>query len=128
MENALKSNNSKFVLIGKINGLAIESRKARSGITKAKKEEDVWNLASRKRMIGITTRYHLLAYAFLRGVSYRSVEKSCAEDNLPNASTIFQIIETHAPKWIPPDPIAHTSGRWYSPTLGDVNVWLAGAV
>lgn len=119
MDNALKHNVSKFVLIGKIKGLAQESKKTRSRILKAKKEEAVWNLASRKRVVGIDIRHHLLAYAFLQGRSYRSVERNCAEDNLPNASKIFQIVEAHAP--------SYCSGTWkpYKPELSAVHVWLA---
>lgn len=125
MKNALKNNYSKFILIGKIKGLAGESKKARSRILKAKKEEAVWNLASRKRVVGIDIRHHLLAYAFLRGVSYKSVERSCGKDNKPWADRVYKIIETHAPVWIPYDPIAKTGGGSYSATLNDVHVWLA---
>jgi hypothetical protein len=118
MKDALKHNFSKFILIGKIKGLATESKRARAHILRAKKEEAVWNLASRKRVVGIDIRHHLLAYAFLRGDSYRSVERKCADDNKPRADFIFKIIEAHAPKWTP------TVGT-YNPTLADVNVWLA---
>lgn len=121
MKNALKHNFSKFILIGKIKGLACESKVARSRILKAKKEEAVWNLASRKRVVGIDIRHHLLAYAFLRGVEYRNVERSCAENNLPSAAMVYKIIEAHAPKWTP------TVGS-YNPTLEDVTAWLKGAV
>lgn len=121
MKNALKHNYLKFILIGKIKGLAVESKRARACIMKAKKEEAVWNLATRKRVVGIDIRHHLLAYAFLRGVAYHSVEKTCAEGNLPRADWVFKIVEAHAPKWIPTVGI-------YNPTLNDVNVWLAGAV
>jgi len=121
MKNALKHNFSKFILIGKIKGLATESKRARARIVKAKKEEAVWNLASRKRLVGIDIRHHLLAYAFLQGRSYHSVERACAKDNLPRADFIFKIVEAHAPKWTP------TIGS-YNPTLNDVQVWLSGAV
>ncbi len=121
MKNALKHNYSKFILIGKIKGLALESKRARAHILKAKKEEAVWNLASRKRVVGIDIRHHLLAYAFLRGVSYLSVERSCAKDNQPRADLIFKIIEAHAPKWTP------TVGS-YNPTLSSVQEWLSEKV
>ena len=119
MDNALKHNVSKFVLIGKIKGLAQESKKTRSRIMKAKKEEAVWNLASRKRVVGIDIRHHLLAYAFLKGTPYRLAERNCAKDNLPNAAKVFQIVETHAP--------TYWGGTWkpYKVSLGDVNAWLA---
>jgi hypothetical protein len=118
MKNALKHNFSKFILIGKIKGLADESKKARTRILKAKKEEAVWNLAYRKHVVGIDIRHHLLAYAFLQGRSYRSVERNCAKDNLPKPDLIFKIIEAHAPKWT-----VHVGS--YNPTLNDVHVWLA---
>lgn len=121
MKNALKHNFSKFILIGKINGLASESKKTRARIIKAKKEEAVWNLSSRKRIVGIDIRHHLLAYAFLQGRDYHSVERACAKDNLPRADLIFKIVEAHAPKWT-----AHVGS--YNPTLNDVQVWLSGAL
>lgn len=128
MKNALKHNYSKFILIGKIKGLAVESRTARARILKAKKQEAVWNLASRKYVLGIDIRHHLLAYAFLRGINYKKVEPSCAKDNLPNAGSVFKIVEAHAPKWIPYDVATKTGGGTYAPTLGDVNVWLTGEI
>lgn len=120
MKNALKHDYSKFVLVGKIKGLAQESKKARARILKAKKEEAVWNLASRKRVVGIDIRHHLLAYAFLQGRGYHSVERSCAKDNLPNAGKIFQIVEAHAPRFY--------GGTWtpFKATLNDVQAWLVG--
>lgn len=121
MKNALKHNFSKFILIGKIKGLASESKRARARILKAKKEEAVWNLASCKRVVGIDIRHHLLAYAFLRGDSYHNVEKTCAKNNLPRTDVIYKLVEVHAPKWIP-------SIGSYNPTLNDVQVWLSGAV
>jgi hypothetical protein len=125
MKNALKRNDSKFILIGKIKGLAIESRRARSRIMKAKTQEAVWPLAHRKMVVGIDIRHHLLAYAFLRGIPYRKVERTCAENNLPRAESVYKIIEAHAPTWIPYDPVSKTGGGSYSASLDDVKSWLA---
>jgi hypothetical protein len=125
MRNALKHNYSKFILIGKIKGLASESKRARQTILKAKKPEAVWNLAIRKQVVGIDIRYHLLAYAFLRGKSYRAVEKTCAKFNEPRAASIFKIIEDYAPTFIPYDPQTKTGLGSYKPTLEEVKFWLA---
>lgn len=118
MENALKHSNSKFILIGKIKGLALESKRARGQIRKAKKEEAVWNLATRKRVVGIDIRHHLLAYAFLKGTSYLAVERACAKDNKPSSDKIYQIVAAHAP--------TYWGGTWkpYKVSLTDVQVWL----
>lgn len=129
MENALVQSNSKFCLIGKINGLALQSKQARRRLNKsaAKKNlKGVWRAAYRKTIIGIDTRHHLLAYAFLRGIPYHTVEKKCGEFNLPNAASIFKIVEAHAPTWIPFNHITKTGGKVYKASLNDVNVWLAG--
>jgi len=124
MENALKKHHNKFILIGKINGLANESKKARLRIHKAKDEKEVWPLAHRKYVIGVSARHHLLAYAFLRGIPYRKVEAKCAEFNQPSAAEIFKVVEAHAPNWIPYDQYSKTGGKVYRPALADVNVWL----
>jgi hypothetical protein len=125
MENALKKNNNRFILIGKINGLASESKRARSRIKRAETPEEKYPITNRKQWIGYNTRYHLLAYAFLRGIPYRKVEAKCGEYNSPNAGEIFKIVEAHAPTWIPYDSYSKTGGKKYSPTLADINVWLA---
>jgi len=125
MKNALKNNNVRFILIGKINGLAGESKKARNRINKATTQEAVWPLAYRKHLIGVNTRHHLLAYAFLRGIPYHKAEAKCGEFNKPNAGQIFKVVEQHAPSWIAYDPISKTGGGSYSATLADINTWLA---
>jgi len=38
-------------------------------------------------------RHHLLAYAFLRGRSYKSVERKCADDNKPSVFLIAAILK-----------------------------------
>jgi stage III sporulation protein SpoIIIAA len=125
MENALKHSSSKFCLIGKINGLATESKRARKRLISSTTEKAVWRCAEQKRVVGIDIRHHLLAYAFLRGTSYSKVERTCAESNKPQAELLLRIIEAHAPSFIPFDPITQKRGGLYKVTLGDVNVWLA---
>ena len=125
MKNALKNNNVRFILIGKINGLADESKKARNRMKKAATPEKKWPLAYRKHVIGVNTRHHLLAYAFLRGVPYLKAETKCGEFNKPNAGQIFKVIEQHAPGWIPYDSYSKTGGCSYKVTLEEVNAWLA---
>lgn len=125
MENALKTSNNRFILIGKINGLASESKKARNRIKKAETPEKKWPIAYRKHVIGVNTRHHLLAYAFLRGLPYHKVEIKCGEFNQPSAAEIFKVVEAHAPTWIPYDPKTKSGGKVYRATLNEVNVWLA---
>jgi len=94
MKNVLPDS-SKFCLIGKIKGLAVESKRARVRLLNSKSEIAVCSLQIRKRIVGIDVRHHLLAYAFLRGDLYSSLEKKCRKDNLPNAKTILNIVLLH---------------------------------
>jgi hypothetical protein len=116
MNNVLKHNDSKFCLIGKIKGLAIESKKARSRILKAKTERAVWNLADRKRVIGYDVRHHLLAYAFLRGETYHTLEKKCRPEHKPSAEAIFKIVCAHVPEY------QVRNGKW---TVEQVAQWMS---
>lgn len=124
MENILKRSSNKFVLIGKINGLASEARKARNRIKKAETTEKKWPIINRKRIIGINTRHHLLAYAFLRGIEYHKLEAKCGDGNAPIPSEIFKVVEQHAPTWIPYDFYTKTGGSIYRFSLEDVQRWL----
>lgn len=132
MDNALKNTNTKFILIGKINGLAAQTKKTRGRIRKAKAKKDtsrIWRLAYRNHVMGIDIRHHLLAYAFLRGVPYRKVEGKCGEFNQPRADLIFKVIEQHAPYYV--HYTFENLGRKlpgfksFKPTVNDVHVWLA---
>lgn len=125
MKNVLKNNHSKFVLIGSIKGLAEESKRARSSLHKATSPEAVWDLASRKRAVGGSIRHLLLAYAFLRGKDYLAVEAKCADDNKPDAKSIFKLVEANAPQWIPWNAKDHDGGYFFSTTLEEVKAWLA---
>jgi hypothetical protein len=125
MINALTRNHSRYLLVGKINGLSQEAIKARKRFFKAvKADKPYWNLAIRKRWIGISIRHHLLAYAFLRGKEYRTLERDCREDNRPKAADIYCIVQAHAPNYIPYDVYARTGGGKYEVKEEDIVKWL----
>ena len=118
MNNVLLGTDSKFCLIGKIKGLAVEAKRARDRLLKSTSDKAVCRLAYRKRIVSIDVRHHLLAYAFLRGVPYNSIEKNCRFDNKPKAAKILEIAHQHI--------VLHweiTQGHW---SLEKVNQWLAG--
>lgn len=115
--NVLKGTNNKILLVGKIKGLSEESKHTRQLILKAKNEKRVWQCAYTKRIIGLDIRHHLLAYAFMRGEAYHTLEKKCSVDHKPNASAILQIVHAHL-------PFLQSPKNW---TLDKVNAWLAGA-
>lgn len=114
MRNVLLGSDSKFCLIGKIKGLAVESKRARNRLLKSTSDKAICRLAYRKRIVGIDVRHHLLAYAFLRGESYSSLEKKCRSDNKPKASLILEIAKQHVP--------------YFSGSLENVEQWLTGEV
>lgn len=122
MINALRRSDSIFLLIGKINGLSNEAKRARIRMRGAK--EKGYKFAQRKRLVGADVRSHLLAYAFLRGTPYRSVEANCREDNAPHEKAIFQIAQLHAPTYTVYDPYTKTGGRSYSVKEEDIVNWL----
>ena len=105
--------NCKFCLIGKIKGLSLESRKIRSRIDKSKKIEYKVRLITLKNDIGKYSRHHLLAYAFLRGKLYISVEKKCQVK--PNPELIFEIVHSS---------IHSFQKRIF--TIDTINSWLKG--
>lgn len=116
----LKGTDSKILLVGKIKGLSGESKHTRQLILKAKDEKKVWRHAYTKRIIGSDIRHHLLAYAFMRGKAYHSLEKKCQTGlgMRPNADTILKIVHAHL-------PFRQYKENW---TLDKVNAWLAEAV
>jgi hypothetical protein len=125
MDNALKNSNTRFILIGKINGLAAQAKTTRTRIKNAKTEQRVWQLAYRKHVVGIDIRHHLLAYAFLRGTPYRKVEGKCAVFNKPYAHLILKVIEQHASYYVAYEPRPGAIGtKNYKPTLEEVQAWL----
>jgi hypothetical protein len=124
MKNALKNNNSKFILIGKINGLSQQAKRAR--VCLRSKCKQPWIFAIRQNVIGSDVRHHLLAYAFLRGVPYHSIEATTREDNKPQSEKIYKIIEQHAPNYIPYNHYDKSGGGSYSVKVEDVAAWLNG--
>lgn len=63
-------------------------------------------------------RHHLLAYALMRGRPYKTVERKCAEDNKPWASSIERILEYHK------DFEAIPESERVQKLMGDVQGWL----
>lgn len=85
----------KIRLVGKIKGLSNEVKRARFDILNSKKIIRVSRAAYLKHCIGLDTRHHLLAYAFLKGKNYSQIEKSCRPDNKPNIASIVDIIKNN---------------------------------
>lgn len=92
-------------LRAKIRGLQATGSTIHRRISKSEKERrhKLWQL---KRELGDHCRYHLIAYAILRGVTYDKVER-CSERNRPNPQRVLDIVVAHA-------PTAWTSG-WLKP-------------
>lgn len=87
-------------LIGKIKGLADESKHLRLTIKKTNKkthEAKVWGLTYAKRQVGYEARHLLLAYAAIRGVPYRSLEPKCRQENKPSPVLLLELIKNHSP-------------------------------
>ena len=116
MNNVIKGTNSKILLIGKIKGLADESKRTRQLLLKSKTELRTQQCAYTKRVIGLDIRHHLLAYAFMRGEAYHTLEKKCRPEHQPNAEAILQIV--HAQNNNPDDDYCIESksvdSRWVS--------------
>lgn len=119
MSNVLKGTNSRIRLIGKIKGLADQSKNTRLRLLKSKSDKQVWRYAYAKYIVGLDVRHHLLAYAYLRGTPYKILEKSNRPGHKPNAAAILQIVSAHAPEW------EVRIGRW---TIEKVEAWLAEAI
>jgi hypothetical protein len=117
MENVLKGTSFRVCIVGKINGLAVEAKKARRSLLKSKSVEKVWSCANTKRFIGEDIRHHLLAYAFLRGTAYNELERKCREDHLPSSESILKIVQGHVAVYKAP-----------AYTIDKVNAWLKGEV
>ena len=86
---------SKYCLIGKIKGLAVEAKRARNRLLKSKSDSAISINMYNKLAVGADIRHHLLAYAFLRGTPYSVLEKKCRQDNKPNVKTILDIVLLH---------------------------------
>ena len=97
--NVLKGTTKKVLLIGKIKGLAEESKHTRKLLLKAKTDQRMWKFANTKRVIGLDIRHHLLAYAFMRGEAYSTLERKCRKEHAPNAFAILQVVHAHLPAY-----------------------------
>lgn len=96
LKNYLHKNEVKYCLVGKIKGLAEENKRANHLIKNKKyREGKVWILYRRRDALGVSVRYHLLAYAYLSGKHYSKLEGKCRDDNKPKAKTIFDIVKNH---------------------------------
>lgn len=78
----------KFCLVGKIKGLAEQSQYTRALVSKTEKKERKLSLCLSMKSIGFDARHHLLAYGFLKGIPYKSIEAKCRADNKPSAEQI----------------------------------------
>lgn len=114
MKNSI-GHDFKYCLVGKINGLAEEVKRARVRLIKGKTECYRNEVAITKRFIGSEARHYLLAYSFMKNVPYSSVERKCAEGNKPNAERILEIVHSHM--------YYFERRKW---TLDMVTAWLKG--
>lgn len=81
-------------LMGKIKGLAEESRRTRKMMRGASTEQKYYKLRRVKNSIRFDARHHALAYAYLRKIPYAVVEKKCNEKPLPES--ILKVVMLHA--------------------------------
>lgn len=104
MENLLDCRN-RICLIGKIKGLSEESKRAN-------KKFNIYI----KNYIGSNIRHHLLAYAILKGSEYKSLERTCRENNKPNSKLVLEILNSHLYEY-------QKNKVW---TIEKINQWLSG--
>lgn len=81
-------NTTKMQLKEKIKTLAVYSAETRKDIRESSGADRAHNW-TRKRGVGKTARYALLAYAFVRHMPYRVLEKKCLEDVSPYQRNIL---------------------------------------
>lgn len=85
-------------LTAKIKGLASESQKLTykiknvksSNLELKKRISTIWWCSVYKRDLGIDTRHHLLAYAFIKNIPYSKVESKC--EIKPSIDKILKIV------------------------------------
>lgn len=109
--------NQVITLRAKIKGLQIvgSEYQKKISLTTANKRN---SLREEKRLLGEETRYHLLAYAFFRGIPYKKVERNCRLK--PRADHLMKVIKFHSDyQWIINDRLS-CSG-WKIETICD---WL----
>lgn len=81
------------VLRAKIRGMHAAGSSIRLRIKKSsgKKRSRLWD---EKRELGYHTRYHLIAYGLLRGISYTRIER-CARGCEPSANKVLELMKAH---------------------------------
>lgn len=96
--NKSKFSNSfrKTILVSKVKGLANESKLTRIKLLKSKTEVKKQKLSTLKEYIAFNTRHYLLAYAYMRGENYFSIERKCRIDNKPSADIISAIVKQYS--------------------------------
>lgn len=86
----------KTILVSKVKGLATESKRTRIKLLKGKTEVKKQKLSRLKEFIGYNARHYLLAYAYMRGENYLSIERKCRVDNKPRADIISAIVKQYS--------------------------------
>lgn len=102
------------VLRAKIRGLQAEGVTIQRRIARVKGETK-HSLRCRKNMLGHFTRYHLLAYAFFRGVPYRCVEQRSR--SALDIGLLLSVLKAHSDlDWMSKEP--HLRGKpWAQETV-----------
>jgi hypothetical protein len=100
-------------LIGKIKGLTEASRTTRKMMNATEDDDKFYRLYNVKRDIRSDARHHHLAYAYLRGIPYRVLEKKCNEK--PDIDKIYIVAMAHS--W-------HISFVYREEQLKKIKEWL----
>ena len=109
----------KYLLIGKIKGLSEESKHITKRFYKAKTTDKRNVIMCNKYPLSQEIREHLLAYAFLRGKAYSSIEKKYTNSGMPNKHSILKIIHNLLP---------YLEGPRYNINIDSINTWIRGEV
>lgn len=124
-QNLFYRNPDRFILLSSIKGLIEESKRTRRLLDKSKTNQTLHILQDRKRKLSYNIRYRSLAYGFLRGKKYQSIENKCDPGYKPDAGTLYATI-TH---YIPLQIFRNRESKWMTsfyqkPSLEDVKIWL----
>lgn len=84
-----------FRLVGKIKGLAAEVKRTKTWFKETKVNSKKWWIQRLEVSLGIDTRHHLLAYAFIKNKPYHELEAKCSIK--PNPNLILKIVQQHSP-------------------------------
>jgi hypothetical protein len=106
----------RICLKAKIKGLSAEAIILRKKHKTASKE-DKFHFYNLKQYIKRDVRHHNLAYAYLRGIPYNALERSCNEK--PNPDLILKIVMVHD-VWC--------NFAYWQEHLKKINNWLNGTV